>query len=261
MTFSTAQGTILSNFNFNFLHPYEKNTTPTLDALLSSTHGSDKDAPYTRFASKFNFDFPKETFVYGLGEKLKSVDGFGLKRFGPSFEENKVQEYEFWNCDAYGHTKSSDPLYHTIPFALFCPNAQKDENFFGFFFDNLGYQKWRFENQQKSANSEIITEFEPLRFFVFAEKFVIFFIPFFFEICDSNKEFLFFQKPTKGCSTIFENNRSSSNHSTNVRSWIPTMQVSCLFLFFFFQIFEKKQQIFPDGVISQKLKSKKSQQR
>ena len=79
--FETKNGRrILSNFNFNIMNPKEKNTTPILDVFLdaskkqeeeesssSETQESDKSAIYSRFASKFSFDFSNDAYVYGLG--------------------------------------------------------------------------------------------------------------------------------------------------------------------------------------------------
>ena len=48
---------------------------------------------------------PREQ-VYGLGDKVKGFDRRG-------------QAFEFWNTDAYGFQSDADPLYKSIPFALF----------------------------------------------------------------------------------------------------------------------------------------------
>jgi hypothetical protein len=78
-----------------------------------------------------------------------------------------------WNTDAYNYHGKSDPLYSSIPFSIFINKNEKNEKneenenkiyYHSIVVDNSGFQKWNFGEK---GNIEIISEFIPLRFFIF----------------------------------------------------------------------------------------------
>lgn len=97
----------------NFVYKDELCTLSSIDLL--------KDG-WTRLNVKSNVDK-----VYGMGEK-----SHGLNKNG--------ETYAFWNIDNSAFSTESDPLYISVPFAVFVNSLSSQV--FGIFIDFPGYQQW-----------------------------------------------------------------------------------------------------------------------
>jgi alpha-glucosidase len=88
--------------------------------------------------SDISFSYNKQEQILGLGEKA----GVHLNKKGT--------KYVMWNYDHFGYTEKGDPLYQSIPFALFAEppnNDNKDKQLFhSVFVDNAGRQEWDLTN-------------------------------------------------------------------------------------------------------------------
>lgn len=113
--------------------------------------------PKNSLKSSVGFTYDRRQHVFGLGEKT----GLSMNKKG--------KKYVMWNYDSFAYTSNDDPLYQSMPFALFVSPPEKEEQkhkqqFHSIFFDNPGRQEW--DLASKNDQVTIVSDSDPCRFYV-----------------------------------------------------------------------------------------------